>query len=150
MAVDVLGVGADHLLGEAPEGVLHQLEVGVEVTGASGGGQLAQELGVPVAGDEAAGAVEGVRSDAPQRLAAPRARRDVAHGVGDEGGGDGRLDVALLPVVEQAAGGLHRGGGVGEVVGEHLVDIYATSRPELGDAVVDHARGNLDNRCGFL
>ena len=34
VAVDVLGDGADLLLGEAPEGVLHQLEVGVEVAGA--------------------------------------------------------------------------------------------------------------------
>ena len=55
------------------------------------------------------------------------ARADVGDGVGDERPGEHRLDLAVLGVVEHDPAALDRAGGVGEVVGEHLVLV------ELGD-----------------
>ena len=63
--VDVLGDGLDLVLGEAPEGVLHQLEVLVEVAGPGRGGEVGEGGRVAALGDEGAGGVERAGVDAP-------------------------------------------------------------------------------------
>ena len=123
LAVDVLGDRADLLVGEAPEGVLHQLEVGVEVAGAAAVGQRGQERRLAVGGDELAGVVERAGLDAPLGLAAEQLGGQLGDGVGDEGAGHRGLDVALLAVGEHRPAGLDRGRGVGQVVGQHLLGV---------------------------
>ena len=93
-----------------------------------------QERRVAVGGDEGAGAVERAGLDAPRRLAAEELGGQVGDGVGDEGAGDAGLVVALGAVVEQRAGGLDRGGGVGEVVGEDLVGVDRPGGGEVAPA----------------
>jgi hypothetical protein len=143
VAVDVLGDRADLVLGEAPERVLHELEVVVEVAGA-GALDRGQELRGPVGRHERAGGVERVRRDAPVGLAPVELGRHVGHGVGGEGAGDRRLLVALGAVVEQRTGGLDRGGRVGEVVGHDLVVVDRSCGGEVCQALMDDLAGELD------
>ena len=74
LAVDVLGHGPHLVLGEAAEGVLHQLEVGVEVARALLAGQRREELGAAVRAHEGDGAVEGPGLDPPRGLSPEQAR----------------------------------------------------------------------------
>ena len=104
VAVDVLGDRLELLVGEAAEGVLHQLEVVVEVAGALLPGERGEERRVAVGGAEGAGAVEGAGLDAPRGLAAEELAGQLADGVGDEGAGDLRLELAVGAVVEHRAG----------------------------------------------
>ena len=104
LAVDVLGDRGDLVLGEAAEGVLHHLEVAVEVAGAGGVGERGQELRGPVGGDELTGAVEHARLDAPLGLAAEQLGHELADGVGDVGAGDLALDLALGAVGRASPG----------------------------------------------
>ncbi len=67
LAVHVLGVGADLVLGEAVERLAHQLEVLAEVPGPLGGGQAGQH------GRIALGREEGRRRRVPAGLDAPAA-----------------------------------------------------------------------------
>ena len=83
-AVDVLGDRRELLVGEAAEGVLHHLEVAVEVAGPVGVGQRRRGTRGAVGRDELAGAVERVGADAPLGLAAEDLAGQVGHGVGDE------------------------------------------------------------------
>ena len=123
VAVDVLGDRLELVLGEAAEGVLHQLEVVVEVPGALLPGERGEEGRVAVGGAEGAGAVEGADLDAPRGLAPEEPAGQLADGVGHEGAGDLRLELAVGAVVEHRVRRLDGGGGVGEVVAEHLVDV---------------------------
>ena len=63
-----------------------------------------------------------------------------------------RLDVALGAVVEQARAVSTRGGGVGQVVGEHLVVVDAAGGGEPGDArrrrPAERGRGRRRRRRG--
>ena len=151
-AVDVLGPGGDAVLGEAAEGVLHHLEVGVEVAGAGVVGQVGQELRIAVAAHEVPGAVERRPGRPPQPVPSEDAAGHVRSGVGHERSGEAGLVVALGPVVQQRPRRLDRGGGVGQVVGEDLllVDRAGPGRPQGLDALADHARRRLDDRSGFL
>ena len=66
-------------------------------------------------------------------MSATKAQRDPA------------LDVALGAVVEQGPRPVsHRGGGVGEVVGQDLVRVEAGGG-EAGDGRVDHRLGGVDH-----
>ncbi len=128
VAVDVLGDRADLVLGEAAEGVLHQLEVVVEVAWARRVvGQRGQERRGAVGGDELREWRRGRRARRPTR---PRGRSSLPARSGTASATnaqvEARLDVALGAVVEQARRRLDGGRGVGEVVGEHLVGVDAT------------------------
>ena len=147
MAVDVLGDGADLVVGEATEGVLHHLEVVVEVAGA-GALDRGQERRVAVGGDHVAGAVERAGLDAPRGLAAEELGGHVRQGLGCEGARDRGLLVALGAVVEQGAGGLDRGGRMGQVVGDDLVVLDRTRGGEVGESPLHHVAGEVDGGRG--
>ena len=107
VAMNVLGARRDDLLGERAEGVLHHLEVVVEVTRSLHIGQRGHELGVTVRGDERNGGGQGVGLQSPQRFATDQLRHQVVGHVGGVSAGDETLMIALGAVVEQGAGGLH-------------------------------------------
>jgi hypothetical protein len=129
--VDVLGDGLQLVVGEASEGVLHHLEVAVEVAGPRLV-DAGQELRCSVCGQEVTSAVEGPGLHAPGLLLGEDLARQVAHCVGDEGAGDASLDVTLGAVVEESLGGGHRGSRVGQVVGEDLVVVDRAGGGETG------------------
>ena len=125
-AVDVLGDGRDLVLGEAAERVLHHLEVGVEVAGARR--RRPGRRGTRGRGrwrTNVAGAVEGAGLDAPLRLAAEQlGRRGRATASATKAQVMRGLERRPWRRSRAAtAAGLDRGGGVGEVVGEHLVGV---------------------------
>ncbi len=64
--------------------------------------------------------------------------------VGGKGARDRRLDVTLGAVVEQHPRRRRAGRGVGEVVGEHLVDVRSAGVAQGGDAAGDHTVGGGD------
>ena len=148
MAVDVLGDRRELLVGEPAEGVLHELEVVVEVAATLLSGQAGEELRVAVGGAERAGAVEGIGFDAPRGLTAEQPAGELADGVGDERTGDLGLGVAEHAVVEHRAGGLDRGAGMGEVVAEHLIDIRAAACLQRLRALLDDGSSQLDDVRG--
>ena len=147
VAVDVLGDRLDLVLGEAAERVLHHLHVAVEVAGALLVGELGEELGGAVGADERQRIGEGVGLDAPLVLTTEDADGDVVDGVGDEGAGDAGLDVALPAVVEDGAGVLDGGGGVGQVVDRGLVGVLVGGR-EVAGGGFDDALGDVDGGGG--
>ena len=73
-AVDVLGPGADLLLGEAVEGLAHEREVGVEVAVALDPGERRQVGGVPVGGDEGPRRRRASRGCVPKASSRPTIR----------------------------------------------------------------------------
>ena len=129
--VDVLGDRLQLVLGEAPEAVLHELEVVVEVPGTLLPGEPGEERRVAVGGAEAAGSVEGADLDAPGGLATEEPARQLADHVGHEGTGDLRLELAVGAVVEHPVRRLDGGGGVRQVVAEHLVDVGTASGSQV-------------------
>ena len=147
-AVHVLGDGADLVVGEAPERVLHQLEVVVEVArarcwSASDGEELG---GRGTRRRTARAPSSGAGVDAPHRLAADqpggqvvrRRRRRTRRRAWPRPRPCRRSRASPGPVVD-------RGGGVGEVVGEHLVLVGAAAGGEVADRPADHVVGELDH-----
>lgn len=120
-AMDVFGDGDDAVVGEAAEGLGDQLQVFVEVPRGVDLGERGDRVGRAVRGDELTGRVECAVPDAPELLAPVDARREVVHGVGDVRAREPRLGLALGAVVEHHTAGGYGRGGVGDVVGEHLV-----------------------------
>jgi hypothetical protein len=146
-AVDVLGDRLELLVGEAAEGVLHHLEVVVEVTGASLV-DAGQELGGPEAGQEVPGTVERSRRYAPVGLAPEQLAGQLTDGIGHEGAGDTPFDVPLGAVVQQALGRGDRSGGVGQVIGEDLVVVDRTSGGQATGGGFHDARGDFGDGGG--
>jgi len=147
VAVDLFGDRHDLVLGETPEGVLHHFEVVAEVAGAVGVGQGGEEIGRPVGGDEISGIVEGVVRNPPLGLPAEQLGAQVGQCVGDERRRDAALVVALRAVVEQASTAHQGGGGVSDVVGQHLVGVDAVLG-EPADRRVDHGLAHIQGGCG--
>ena len=79
--------------------------------------------------DEVVRLAERVALDAPHGLASDHLRRQVVEHVGGEGAGDASLEVTLGAVVEQRLRCRHPGGGVGDVVREHLTARRARRSP---------------------
>jgi hypothetical protein len=129
-AVHVLGHRAHLVLREATEGLLHQLEVGVEVAGPFLAGERGQELRVTVGREERYDGLERVGLEPPLLLPAEHPGHEVVHRVGDERARDPALDLAPSSVVEDGTGELDPRGRVREVVGEHLVVVDRTVRGE--------------------
>jgi hypothetical protein len=141
--VDVLGDRLELVVGEAPERVLHELEVVVEVARALLAGERREERRVAVGAAEVARAVEGAGLDPPHGLPAEQPAGQLPDGVGDERAGDLGLELAVGAVVEHRASGLHRRRGVGEVVAEHLVLVGAATRLERAGAGIDDPTGEI-------
>ena len=145
--MDVLRDRPQLLVSEAAEGVLHHLEVLVEVTGPFGVGQLRQGGRSPVRHDEVMRGRELGRIGAPQLLASDQLGDELGDRVGHERAGDSGFDVALGAVVEQRASGLD-GSRVGHVVGEHLVVVDRPGGGERDDPVVYDRAGEIDGGRG--
>ncbi len=73
---------------------------------------------------------------------------EVGHHVGHEGGGDGRLDVPLLAVLEGGPRRAHRGGGVRDVVRDDLVGVDPAAAADGGAGLVDEFLGQIDRGGG--
>ena len=147
-AVDVLGDGLDAVLGEPAERVADELEVGVEVARSLLAGEVGEEVGVAIRGEERTGRVERAGLDGPLRLAAEHPRREVVHGVGDERAGDAAFDVTLRAVVEERSRDLDGGGGVGEVVEHDLLLVSLGEGSEVPRRLLHDRVGQLDDGCG--
>ena len=102
-----------------------------------------QKGGVAVGAAEGAGGIEGAGGDAPGGLSAEQPAGQLADGVGHEGAGDGRLDVAEGAVVEHGSCRLDGRPRMGQVVGEHLVGVGPTPGLQGARAGVDHAARQL-------
>ena len=137
--MDVLAAG-DLALGEGPERVLHRVQVGVEVTGS---GHRRQPPGTPgaVGGQEGHGLGQAVGGHVPQRLPAQHPAGQVVHRVGHEGAGQAGFVVAQGAVAEHRARRLDGRGGVGQVVGQHLVRVGPAAGAEVADALAHHLLG---------
>ena len=129
LAVHVLGVRADLVLGEAVERLAHQLEVLAQVARPLGGGQARQHRRIALLRcRKARGRCVPAGLDAPQRFPAGHAADEVGHHVGHERRGDAGLDLSQCAVLERRPRRGHRGGGVRHVVGDHLVGVDAAAR----------------------
>jgi len=95
-------------------------------------GQVGQEGWVTVGGDELGGGRQPVAPDAPVALAPERAVGQVDQHLGHERPSGACLELAERPVLEDAACGGHGRGGMGQVVGEHLVCVDAAEVDQRG------------------
>ncbi len=146
--MDVLGPGPDLLVGEAVERLAHQLEVGVEVPIALHLGQAGQEGRIAVGGHELLGGRHPVAVHAPLPGAADGATGQIGHRVGGEGAGDASLGLPECPIGQDGLGGPHGGGGVGDVVGQHLGPVRSAPGGQGHDAGVDDRLGQGQRASG--
>ena len=108
-------------------------------------GQRGEERRGPVGGDEARGCSSSAPGSTPQSASRPNSLADqLADGVGDERAGDAALELALGAVVEHRPAGLDRRGGVGQVVGDDLVDVRATGLGQVAGGGFDDAVRGVD------
>ena len=147
--MDVFGHGADLVGGEAVEGVADELELLGQPGGAAAVaghllGHVLGELRRPVGGHELAGGGQLGGADAPLRLPTDEAGDEVGDGLGGEQAGQAGLETAVVAVVAHHRRPLHAGGGVGQVVGQHLVTV------ELGDGDAPLLAGELGQVGGGL
>ncbi len=147
MAVDLLGDRHDLVFGEPAKGVLHHLKVVAQVAGAVGVGQRGEEVRCPVGGHKVPGAVERIGGDTPLGLPAEQLGTQLGQRIGDERGGNQALVVALGAIVEQPPAAHQRGGGVGDVVGQHLVGVDAVLG-QPADGRVDDGLANIQGGSG--
>ena len=149
MPVDPLGDRTDLVLGEAAEGVLHHLEVVVEMSGAlTLGGQRSEEIRSPEAGTEGPCGVEGTRVDPPGVLATEQLAGYVVDDIGAECAGDAGLDISLGAVVEQVLGRGDCGCGVCKVVGDDLVVVHRATGCEMRERSAHNTIGQIErSRC---
>ena len=95
--------------------------------------RAASELRIPEPAHERPGAVERAGLDAPCLFPAADPGHHVEDGVGDEGAGDARPRGDPWRRRSTAAPGHgDRGGGVGQVVGDHLVGVDAVPSTRAG------------------
>ena len=140
-----LGHGSDLLLGEPAEGVLHHLEIGVEVPGPLFPGQIGQHRRRPVGPHERQGGVQAARLGSPLVLPSERAGQQVVHRVGHEGTRQEGLGLAFGAIVEHGAGTLDRRRRMSQVVGDELVLVGPAAGREVPGGGVDGDRGLLDD-----
>ena len=138
----------DDIAGEGAEGVAHHVHVVTEVQRTRPVGERRDELRIPVVGDEAVRRFESAGRHTPERLPAEDLGRQVVEDVGGEGAGDGGLGRTLRPVVEKGTGSGQGRRGMGDVVGEDLVDIRAAEFAESADGRPDDRVAEVDHGGG--
>ena len=138
------GVGGDDVGREGAERVLDHVHVIVEVARTRRLGEGGEELRVAVRRQGWQQRLEDLPVGVPQLFPTDDPADEVVDDVSGEGARDRRLEVALGAIVEQDPSRRHGGGGVGDVVGEHLVDIGAASVTQGGDPAGDHSVGGGD------
>jgi hypothetical protein len=127
MAVDIFRDRSDAFVGEAPEGVGDQFEIGVEMP-RSGVARQAREPGrVAMGGDEVRRPGERATLDAPPSLPPEDAAGHVAYDVTDERRRQIGLHRAEGAVRNRGPGRLDGRGAVGQVIGDHLVGVFGGS-----------------------
>ena len=146
--MDVLGVRADYLLGEAAEGGGDHLHLVVEVQRSGLLGQRGHELGGAKLLEERMRRLQRRDLDPPRGFAAGDAGDQVVHHVGGEGAGDLGLGASLGAVVEQGACRLHLCGSVCQIVGEHLANVGPTVGRQVADPLADDVAGQFDDVGG--
>ena len=104
-----------------------------------------EEVGVAEPFEERA-PCSGAASTPHAVLASDEPGHQVVHHVGDEHAREPGLDVALGAVVEHRPGGRDRRRGVGEVVGDDLMDVGATGGGQPADAGADDADASSRRR----
>ena len=124
----MLSARTNLFVGEAPERVGHHLEVGVEVAGSTAGpgglfAEFGKEGGRPELPNERHRRIEGTRLEAPLALPAEDTGGDVEGRIGNERTRQACFERALVAVVDDGAGVLDCGGGVGQVVGNLLIGL---------------------------
>lgn len=103
-----------------------------------------------MSGEECPDAVERADLDTERLLPPEDPEHHVGDGVGHERRGQGRLSVAPPAVADHDLRRAHGGGGVGQVVGHHLVGVdgAGAGRAKMsGDAVHD-ALGGFEGQGG--
>ncbi len=150
--MDLLGDRPYPVVREAPEGVRHHLEIGIEMAGALLAGERRKEGGVAVPGDELRQGLGPARTGRPLLFPPERPRHNVVHRIGGERGGDACLDLAGLAVVEGGPGRVHRGSCVGDVVGDHLVGVRTPRKGHASGSSAHHLAGqpHRDARSGQI
>ena len=146
--VDVLGVGADLVLGEAVERLADQLEVAPQVPRALDVGQRGQGGRVATGGQEVGRRGAPSRLDAPGRLPPRHPTDQVGQDIGHEGRGQALFGLAQGAVGERGARGGDGRRGVRHVVGHDLVGVDAAVGAYGGAARVDETLGQLDGLGG--
>ena len=111
-------------------------------------GERTDEVGIAIGDDEVVSRRQRRRIDAPQLLATDQLAGKVVHDVGDECARDPGLDVALGAVVEERLGGGDRRRRVGQVVGEHLVNVGPAGGRQLANRGADRLVGEIDDIRG--
>ena len=112
-------------------------------------GQRGDELGGPEACSRNGWASRSGAGLKPHVVSRPAQPGDqVVDHVGGERTGEAGLDVALGAVVEQCLGGGHLGGGVGQVVGHHLVHVGPAVGGQVAECPADDAVGDFDDLGG--
>ncbi len=143
LAVDALGHRHDALLGEPPEGVGHQFEVGIEVAGPGLARQGRQPRRVPVGGHEARRSGERTRLDTPMRFPAEQTGGEVPYCFRCESGRQAGLYRTVLAVIQGGLGRLDGRRAVGQVVGDDLVDLGGSPA-----SIRQMTRRAIDDRSG--
>ena len=88
---------------------------------------------------------KGVSFDAPVVFAAQHFAGHVVQHVGGVGAADLRFDLALVAVVDQRLRRGHGGCSVGDLVGEHLMNVWTTfKRCKSSDGLADHAISEIN------
>ena len=151
-AMDVLCTRGDLLGGEAPEAVLHELEVGMEVRRPGRLGERSDQGRVSSCREEAGDLLMPAGLGAPVCFSAGRTGDEVGHDVGHEYRSEAGLGGSVSSVAQGGSSRVGAGGGVGEVVGEHLVLIEALAavaqQGQLPDGVAHDRRSQLVGATG--
>ena len=146
-AMDVLGVRAHLLLGEAVERLAHQLEVAAEVARSLDLRQGGQGGRVPARRHEVGGGRAPPGLHAPPRLATRHPTDQVGHHVGHERGGQELLGLAEGAVGERGARRGDGGSPVGQVVGDDLIGVDAAVGAYGRATRVDQMLRQFDGVC---
>ena len=143
--MDVLGVWCNDVLSEGIKRVGDHLHVARQMERSWLVGQRREELGRTELRHEGMRVAKRVPFDAPVVFAAQDFVGHVVQHVGGVGAADLCFDLAFVAVVDERFRGRNGGCCVGDLVGEHLMNVGAALEcSESSDRLADHAIGEVD------